>query len=213
MPVLKFTSRKTIVFDTKTCVARRLKPGNFEPQLLHWQLFTHEEFIVHSGKHLLFLGRWNLEFGATTSGLMFISPSWMTEKENQEGTAHSSATHSGAAWCWSASSWNMCFDGSMVCWQPDLQCSKFLLRVNSASEDIQAPLIPIRSSCTNTWKLNSPFSVSFDQHLYQPQLWNTSFSWNWAFAGGKLSFNNEKIKVSGVLSAVPTWRGKKICLF
>lgn len=45
--------------------------------------------MVHSGKHLFFLGRRTSGFGATAPGLVFISPSWMGARENQEGTAHS----------------------------------------------------------------------------------------------------------------------------
>lgn len=164
MPVLQFTSRKTIVFNTKRyCV----KPRNFEPQLLHQELFTHEEFMVHSGKHLFFLGRWTWGFGATTSGLIFISPSWMSARENQEGTSHSSATHWGAAWCWSASSWNVRFDGSMVCWQPHLQCFKFLLKVNSSDS---APLIPMQV------QLHKPLGIKLSIQCIS---WPTSLS-TWA---------------------------------
>lgn len=177
---LNFPARKQLysIKKKKYCVASSLKPGNFEPQLLHLQLFTHEEFMVHIRKHSFFLGKWTLGFDATTSGLIFISPSWMSARENQEGTAHSSVTHSWAAWCWSASSWNMCFNGSVVCWQPRPSAFQILTENQQFwcwwghTGTLDSKASPA------AWELNCPFSVPLDQHLYRHELWVTSFSWN-----------------------------------
>lgn len=220
MPVHQFTNRKTIVFNTKRyCVASRLKPGNFEPQLLHQQLFTHEEFMVHSEKYLLFLGRGTSGFGATTSGLIFILAGWVQEKIRKalptlvvltQEQLHAEVHLLG-----------MC--ALIVQWcvgSPTLSISNSYWNstVLTLVRTYRHLRFQCRSNCTNTWELNCPFSVSLDQHLYQHELWYSSFSWNWACAVGTLGFNNEKIKVSGVLSVaqehkLPTWRVKKICLF
>lgn len=238
MPVLIATDRKTIVFNKQNIVWQsRIKPGNFEPQLLPpaalslvRNLWCADENICSFSGDALWdlvlqpLGFWYIFFKvifavSLRANLLFLTAGWVQEKTRRALPIPVLLTREQP----DADVHLLGPCGLMARWcvgsppfsipTPNWKLTVLMSDQTWSCENIQVPLVPIQVQLHKHREVKLSVWCTPWVNIFI----NISFELHFSVKIGHvlvafLSFNNEKRKVSSALSAayehkLPTWRG------